>query len=105
MTLREHLVAVRLRLIEDLKKIDEILADFETAKAIPAAKAEIQKLTKREGEIFDLIAQGMEIGEIADKLKRSKKTIEAHRETIRKKMGCETASELKQIARGEIALR
>lgn len=50
--------------------------------------------TDREFEIFDLIGQGLSMRQIAEKLHRSVKTVEAHREHIKKKLHLQTAGEL-----------
>lgn len=56
--------------------------------------AQIQCLSKRERQIFELVATGQDVGEIARTLKIATKTVEAHRQNIRKKMGLRSMSEL-----------
>lgn len=51
-------------------------------------------LTKREGDIFRLLGQGIRTVQIAERLRRSPKTIETHRMNIKKKLGFGTAAEL-----------
>lgn len=55
-------------------------------------------LTDREYEIFRLIGMGMSSSEIATKLTRSVKTIEAHRANLKQKLGLRNAIELNRFA-------
>jgi two-component system, NarL family, response regulator NreC len=55
-------------------------------------------LTDREYEIFRLIGMGMTSSEIAAKLTRSVKTIEAHRANLKQKLGLRNAIELNRFA-------
>ncbi len=55
-------------------------------------------LTDREYEIFRLIGMGMTSSEIASKLTRSVKTIEAHRANLKQKLGLRNAIELNRFA-------
>jgi len=55
-------------------------------------------LTDREYEIFRLIGMGMTSSEIATKLNRSVKTIEAHRANLKQKLGLRNAIELNRFA-------
>ena len=54
----------------------------------------IEQLTDRELQVFELIGKGIPTREIAVKLHLSIKTIDAHRENIKRKMGIESATEL-----------
>ncbi|MFN5541155.1 MAG: response regulator [Betaproteobacteria bacterium] len=58
----------------------------------------LSRLTDREYEIFRLIGMGMSSSEIADKLSRSVKTIEAHRANLKQKLGLRNAIELNRFA-------
>jgi two-component system, NarL family, response regulator NreC len=58
----------------------------------------IDNLTDREFEILRMIGQGMSVAEIALKLGRSVKTIEAHRANLREKLGLKRAAELARFA-------
>jgi DNA-binding NarL/FixJ family response regulator len=51
-------------------------------------------LTDREYEIFEAIGKGMTVRQIAEKLHRSVKTVEAHREHIKKKLKLDNTTEL-----------
>jgi DNA-binding NarL/FixJ family response regulator len=55
-------------------------------------------LSNREMQIFMLIGAGMTTGQIAGDLNLSPKTVGAHREKIKTKLGLETASELEREA-------
>ena len=55
-------------------------------------------LTDREHEIFRLIGLGLGTGEIAAKVSRSVKTIEAHRANLKRKLGMRNAHELNRFA-------
>ena len=61
-----------------------------------AGPAEV--LTDRELEVFQSIGLGKQTRQIAQDLKLSIKTVEAHREHIKKKLGLRTAAELVQHA-------
>ncbi len=58
----------------------------------------LSSLTDREYEIFRLIGLGMGSSEIATKLTRSVKTVEAHRANLKQKLGMRNASELNRFA-------
>ena len=58
----------------------------------------ISSLTDCEHEIFRMIAMGLGSTEIAVKLNRSVKTVEAHRVNMKKKLGLRTAAELNRFA-------
>jgi len=57
----------------------------------------LDRLTKREKEIIQLLTQGLNIKEIAKKLQRSSHTIETHRGNIKNKLGCKNVSEIPKI--------
>jgi len=56
--------------------------------------ASIHDLTDRELEVFSLIGRGLPVSRIAAQLHLSVKTIEAHREKIKRKLNLNSASEL-----------
>lgn len=58
----------------------------------------LSSLTDREHEIFRLIGIGLGTSEIAIKLNRSVKTIEAHRANLKQKLGLRNAYELNRFA-------
>jgi len=58
----------------------------------------LDRLTNRELEVFDLIAQGLSTSRIAHSLHRSVKTIETHVAHIREKLGLRDSRELLRYA-------
>jgi len=77
------------------KALDEI-ASVENGKQQTAVP---ENLTPREREIYLLLREGLDAREIAEKLGRSLKTIEAQRDTLRKKLGFKTSKELTDAVR------
>lgn len=71
---------------------------------IPLAAAQMDQhsllsaLTAREFEILHLIGQGLGARQIADKLNRSVKTIEAHRASLKEKLQLENGRDLDRFA-------
>ena len=61
-------------------------------------KTPIDLLSDRELEVFGLIGQGMGPSQIAEQLHLSVKTIETHREKIKKKLSLSSGSELTRQA-------
>ena len=55
-------------------------------------------LSDRELEVFQLLGQGLSVDRIADNLFLSVKTVEAHREHIKQKMGFKSSAELLRYA-------
>jgi DNA-binding NarL/FixJ family response regulator len=55
-------------------------------------------LTDRELEVFQLLGQGMAVRQLAEQLFISVKTVEAHREHIKQKLGFKTSGELLRYA-------
>jgi DNA-binding NarL/FixJ family response regulator len=62
------------------------------------ADTPIAGLSNRELEVFELIGQGRTTAEIAAQLTLSVKTIETHREKLKRKLGLSTAGELMRYA-------
>lgn len=58
----------------------------------------LDKLSKREIEIFEALGEEMTVRQIADKFKLSVKTINSNRDRIRKKLGVDNGYELKRLA-------
>ena len=58
----------------------------------------IKELSNRELEVFWLIGQGRSTGEIAEHMHLSAKTVETHREKIKRKLGLTSAGELMRHA-------
>jgi len=59
---------------------------------------DIDSLSNRELQVFELIGQGVTTARIAEQLNLSTKTIETHQAHIKKKLGLDTAHELTQHA-------
>jgi DNA-binding NarL/FixJ family response regulator len=65
---------------------------------LEATQSPLQRLSNRELEVFELIGRGMKTGKIAEHLQLSIKTIETHRENIKKKLGLASGPELTRRA-------
>jgi len=61
-------------------------------------KRDIERLSNRELQVFELIGQGVPVSQIASQLNLSIKTIETHQAHIKKKLGLGSAHELTQRA-------
>ena len=73
-------------------------ADVEVVQAQHVDKGQLAHLTPRELEILALIGQGLTTAAIADKLYRSRKTIEAHRLSLGIKLNARNRVDLARIA-------
>lgn len=63
-----------------------------------AGKDLIKTLTNRQLQIFRMLGSGQGTIEIANTLSLSSKTVEAHKEQLKKKLNCKSAQELLQLA-------
>ena len=61
-------------------------------------KRDIDSLSNRELQVFELIGEGVPTGQIAEQLNLSVKTIETHQAHIKRKLGLGSAHELNQRA-------
>jgi len=61
-------------------------------------KRDIERLSNRELQVFELIGEGVSSSQIATQLNLSVKTIETHQANIKKKLGLGSAHELNQRA-------
>ena len=61
-------------------------------------KRDIDSLSNRELQVFELIGRGVSTGKIAKQLNLSTKTIETHQAHIKKKLGLDSAHQLTQRA-------
>lgn len=59
-----------------------------------ASTGPLDRLSKREREVLALLAGGLTIKRIAERLGRSEKTVEGHRDLIYRKLGVSTRAEL-----------
>jgi DNA-binding NarL/FixJ family response regulator len=64
----------------------------------PGRVSGVEALSNRELEVFRLIGQGLASSQIAKRLSRSTHTIEAHRQSIKRKLNLKTAAELHRSA-------
>jgi len=71
-----------------------LLSSFYSSKKGQNDQALIETLTQREFEIFQLIAKGLSSGDIAGTLNISAKTVDAHREKIKEKLGVKNSRNL-----------
>lgn len=55
-------------------------------------------LTPRQKEVFEMIARKATITDMAKKFDLSRRTVEAHRDTIRRRLGFSTVAELNEFA-------
>lgn len=79
-------------------RMQSLLAQQVRTKAKSGVVSVLSSLTDREYEIFRFIGMGMGSSEIADKLSRSVKTVEAHRANLKQKLGLRNAIELNRFA-------
>jgi DNA-binding NarL/FixJ family response regulator len=80
------------------KMSKKILNQFAGRPAQKEESSSIESLSDRELEVFQLIGQGYQSREIAQKLHLSVKTIESYREHIKVKLNLENAAQLVQTA-------
>jgi DNA-binding NarL/FixJ family response regulator len=66
--------------------------------AATASQSPLDQLSDRELEVFQHIAQGLPMREIARRLHRSVKTVETHREHLKAKLGLKSSGELLRYA-------
>ncbi len=59
---------------------------------------EEKELSSREVEVLQFIAEGKDNSYMADKMNISKRTVEIHRQNLRKKLGIDTVAELTRYA-------
>jgi DNA-binding NarL/FixJ family response regulator len=74
------------------------IADRQQQGAAPAAKSGAERLTDRELQVLRCVGRGLSTREVADELIISVKTVEAHREHIKDKLGLVSAGELLRYA-------
>lgn len=76
----------------------KVVEEFIRRGALEAEEDDYEKLTDREREVLQLIAEGYTTREIAEKLYISEKTVETHRARVRQKLGLHSTAELTQYA-------
>jgi len=89
-------------LVQALRNIRVGTRAFTSPKSTPnVAKppdSPLDTLSDREFEVFRLIGHGLPSAEIADQLHISCKTVDAHRERLKRKLGLHSASQLNLLA-------
>ncbi len=97
----EVLAAIRTVLAGDMyvsRKLAVLVLHKLLSKKNIAHGPTVESLTDRELQVFQLIGSGLTTRQIAAELRLSIKTIEAHREKIKSKLGLRNASELVRSA-------
>ena len=91
----KKLVTAAKTVLDGRHYVSENLAKALMGKNKSAGKDSIGALlSSRELEVFSLIGAGMVVSQIATRLGISVKTVEAHRENIKNKLGCGNASQV-----------
>lgn len=80
------------------QQITEKLLGQVTGRAGALERSEIESLSNRELQVFELIGNGLTTAEIAKKLHLGVKTIETHRQRIKAKLDLKTTAELAREA-------
>ncbi len=80
------------------EKMTAQLLSSMSRKGSTPGESPLQRLTDREMEVFLLIARGMATREIAEAMSISPKTVDAHREHMKEKLGLSSAAELLRYA-------
>lgn len=85
-----------------LDSIEQAMAHHEIAQAarqrLNAFRAQLDTLTPREHQVFELVVQGKINKQIAAQLGATERTIKAHRHRVMEKMGVESLAELVSVA-------
>ena len=76
------------------EKMSADILEMFSGRRAGAKNSPVEKLTDREFEVFQFIAQGKGTRDIAEKLHLSVKTVEVHRANIKAKLKLQSASEL-----------
>ena len=95
------LQAIRKVLAGEIYLSEQVAAQIasRTARSARGANASpLDRLSRRERQIFDLIGSGFSTGQIADSIKISASTVETHRTRIKGKMNLRDAPELLRTA-------
>jgi len=97
-----HVISAVRRILEGKvyltqRMTDQVLQGLARGSAADGAPS-IRDLTDRELEVFSLIGRGVATSHIAEQLHLSVKTVEAHRDKIKKKLNLASGSELTRYA-------
>lgn len=77
--------------------VDIVVEDY-AQRLSPALSSAIEKLSIREREVLQMIAEGHSTGDIAAKLNISRKTVETHRKNLMLKLEIDNTAELTKFA-------
>jgi DNA-binding NarL/FixJ family response regulator len=75
-----------------------MLAGLRGQAAAPGVPGILSKLNEREFEVLQMLAQGLSSAEMAARINRSVKSVEAYRASLRQKLGARTVPELTRLA-------
>jgi DNA-binding NarL/FixJ family response regulator len=90
--------ALRKVLSDDVYVSKEVVSRMLRRMVGGGPSAGIDRLSDRELEVFQWIGHGLSVGEIAEKLKVSPKTIETYRAHIKEKLGLASATDVLRVA-------
>ena len=92
---RETIDAIR-KVLQGHMAISQRVTDslMLTMTGTDAGRSRLDALSSRELEVFELLGRGLTVREIAERLNRSAKTIESHRERIMTKLGLTSSAKL-----------
>ncbi len=98
----EHVIEAIHRVLEGRTYIGESMFDavvpLVTADDTPEPDTPADRLTDREREVLDLIGRGYTTGRVAETLFLSPKTVNTHRENMKRKLGLADAAALNEFA-------
>lgn len=66
--------------------------------AQPAPQAQVSNLNEREFEVLQMLAQGLSSQDMAQRINRSIKSVEAYRASLRHKLGAKNVADLTRLA-------
>lgn len=92
------LTALRRVLDGDVYVSDEMVGRILRRMVGGSSSEGIDRLSDRELEVFQWIGRGLSVGDIADKLKVSPKTIESYRTHIKEKLGLASSNDVLRVA-------
>lgn len=99
MTIIDSLREMESHLTRATKHIREAISELEFVETSPEKRKNTVVFSKKEIEILKLLESGLSTEEIGKQLGRSRKTIEAHRDIMRKKLGVAKSHEIVQAAK------
>jgi FixJ family two-component response regulator len=85
-----------------LGAIEQAMAHHESARGarqkLNALRSQLETLTPREHQVFELVVQGKINKQIAGRLGTTERTVKAHRHKVMEKMGVQSIAELVSVA-------